>query len=208
MRPGVSQETVLYFIDEGYGVYIVELYDLFGHSICDNSCARTDIDYIVNLPISQLSSQQTDGNDSSDPAVGITPAGRIFTVDELAGFLGVRPQYLHSDLGAADNIIKIDDLTYYAYGSILKEVVFISAPYADDDIVHIFCTDPARVTMNGISLDKNRSELIRIFGDPISEGWDDYSGRYLIYFITTCWIEIEMQDPSDPKPYSISFYHA
>jgi hypothetical protein len=88
--------------------------------------------------------------------------------------------------------------------------------YDDDDIYFtVYQTDvievsgvPQAFEIDGVTLNKNREELIRILGEPVNEEWDEMDERHYIYFITTCWIEVKMLSQYDEAPYTIRFFHA
>jgi hypothetical protein len=130
-------------------------------------------------------------------------SGTSYSVDELSGWLnGIRPRYLYDDFGTPDDVGEYQGGSYYLYGGIM----FITDP-ALDEIVAIE-GDPSKITVNGETLNKTREQLIRILGEPTSEGWDDATGAYSIYFITSCWIRIDMESPYHDAPYLISLFHA
>ena len=102
-------------------------------------------------------------------------------------------------LGAPLNKQESGGDTYYYYDGLE-----ISVYQPNGMVFSMVATDPSLFTYNGISLDKNRTELIGIFGDLVYEGWlNDKVNTYSVQYYISGLINFEMSGPDEKAEFIV-----
>ena len=97
----------------------------------------------------------------------------------LLKWLGGKPVDLFSELGKPDEVISLDGNTdCRVYGN-LRFICNV----AEEKITEIQSSDSKECNLAGIGLDKTKSELIEMMGEPFHEELDDEPDMYNMLYI-------------------------
>ncbi|MCL2163749.1 MAG: DUF2628 domain-containing protein [Oscillospiraceae bacterium] len=150
-----------------------------------------------------------DGEDAGDD-VDYYQREVLYDSQPILNWLGARLADLRIGFGAPDfEGVVWEGGTYgYNYDG-YNGVTFNKSQYGED--IEAIWGSPAALMLNGATLDKNREELIGLFGTPAYEGWIDNYGEN-VYFIRFYYqgaysISFDLFNPYD-KAHEFWIYYA
>ena len=132
--------------------------------------------------------ERIDGESSvnqGQEATGQASGEIMYNGKTLVNWIGARRLYLWDEFGEPDyvGVVWEGDTEGCQYDGITFLQDSPGSPLGED-IFQIWGTKPKMFTIGGVSLDKNRNELVSLLGNPVDEGkFDNYgeAGYYMRY---------------------------
>jgi hypothetical protein len=168
--------------------------------------------HTINIASFRQSHSTPDRNGVAGSGNNVSQGDVLYNGKPIINWLGSGLVYLRDEFGVPDidGIVGEGEAYGYMYGN--WDVVFVNA--YDGDYIGFIYGQPAAIMLNGVTLDTNRDQLIRLFGTPVYEGWGDEDyyaahGMDNAYFMQFIYqgisISFELDDPNG-KAYSFSVY--
>lgn len=128
----------------------------------------------------------------------------------ISDYLGKRPKYLYDDFGQPEYGTDVDGSLYEGGSYMGYDGIEFVYDEETSSIEYIFVA-PSMCTFNGVSLDKNREELVNLLGTPSSEDIinDDMNETYyylMTYYMGSYTIQFELENEYSDA-YLIGFYY-